>query len=168
MTVCLVHLGCLTKEWAYAIKCAGLLAVFLFVGCVQVHPARAALGGDEASIARDQTEMNGTRRILKGQTFTTHEILADSGTLVREFIAVPGVVFAVLWKGPIMPDLEQLLGNYFTDYQTAVESGRVRRAPVLVQQPGIVIRSEGHMRAFSGRAYLPQQIPSEISLEDIQ
>ncbi len=168
MTVCLVRSGCLTKEWAYVIKSSGLLAVFLFVVFVFVDPARAALGGDEASITLDQTAFNGTRRILKAQKFTTHEILADSGTLIREYIAAEGPVFAVVWKGPVMPDLEQILGNYFSDYQSAVQNGRVRRAPVLIQQPELVIRSEGHMRAFSGHAYLPQRLPADVTIDEIQ
>lgn len=156
----------ITKK--YVIKSAIFLVAFLFVTATFVNPSLAALGGDEASIALDQTELNGTRRILSSQKFTIHEILSDSGTLVREYISTQGQVFAVVWKGPIMPDLEQILGNHFTHYATAVDNGRVRRAPVLVQQPGIVIRSEGHMRAFSGHAYIPQLIPADVTIDEIQ
>jgi hypothetical protein len=30
------------------------------------------------------------------------------------------------------------------------------------------VQVSGHMRAFTGRAYLPQAIPGGVSLEDLQ
>jgi hypothetical protein len=78
------------------------------------------------------------------------------------------MVFGVAWQGPSMPDLRQLLGVYFDQYVEAAAARRTRRAPVLVELPGLVVHSSGHMRAFSGKAYLPQGLPQGVTAEEIQ
>jgi flagellar hook assembly protein FlgD len=130
--------------------------------------ALAALGGDETSISTDQTRMKASRRIVSAANYTTHEILQASGTLVREYISAQGKVFAVTWQGPLMPDLQAILGEHFAAFATAQNNKRTRRGHLLLQQPGLVIQSAGHMRAFFGRAYLPQFLPSGVSIDDIQ
>jgi hypothetical protein len=130
--------------------------------------AIAALGGDEASVATDQVRMKASRRVFNTPQYTVHEIQTPSGTLVREYISAQGQVFAVAWKGPFLPDLQQILGSYFNEYGNAASSKHTRRGPVLVQQPGLVIQSGGHMRAFSGRAYIPLLLPVNMTLDEIQ
>jgi len=131
-------------------------------------PAIAELGGSEASIASGQAQMKASRRVVSAPQYTMHEIQADSGTLVREYVSAQGQVFAVAWQGPLLPDLQQLLGSYFADYKAAARSKRARRGSVLVRQPGLVVQSGGHMRAFSGRAYIPQLLPAGVVVDDIQ
>ncbi|HUW37798.1 MAG TPA: DUF2844 domain-containing protein [Rhodocyclaceae bacterium] len=131
-------------------------------------PAAAALGDNEASIAADQAKMKATRRIVAAPLYTVHEIQAASGTVVREYVSAQGQVFAVTWRGPLMPDLRQVLGGYYADYHAAAAAKRARRGPVLVRQPGLVLHSGGHMRAFSGRAYIPQWLPAGVSIDEIQ
>ncbi len=130
--------------------------------------AMAELGGNEASVAVDQVNMKATRRIVSAPQYTMHEIRVASGTLVREYVSPQGQVFAVVWQGPFLPDLQQILGSHFADYGNAASSKRTRRGPVLVQQPGLVIQSGGHMRAFFGRAYIPQLLPANLTADDIQ
>jgi len=70
-----------------------------------------------------------------------------------------------------MPDLRQLLGGYFEQYRTALQarSGpRVSRRPVAIEQPGLVVQVGGHLRAFAGRAYVPDMLPSGVRAEEIQ
>jgi Protein of unknown function (DUF2844) len=131
-------------------------------------PAAATLGGDEASVAADQVQLHATRRIVSSPKYTTHEIRLPSGTLIREYVSPQNQVFAVTWEGPLEPDLQQLLGNYFADYMAAAGGKHTRRGPVLVQEPGLVIQSGGHMRAFSGRAYLPPMLPAGVTADEIQ
>lgn len=145
-------------------RLAGILPILLFLS----GPAEATLGGDEASIATDQAQMKATRRTVNASQYTMHEIQISSGTLVREYVSAQGQVFAVAWKGPFLPDLQQILGNHFADYGNAASSRRSRRGPVLLQQPGLIIQSGGHMRAFFGRAYIPQLLPAEVTGDDIQ
>lgn len=131
-------------------------------------PARAALGGTAASVVRDQGGMHATMRSMPGRGFTVHELVAPSRTAVREYAAPSGVVFAVAWEGPSQPDLRQLLGSYFPQYVDALARRRTRRAPVEVALPGLVVRAGGHMRAFSGKAWLPAELPSGVTPAEIR
>jgi len=130
--------------------------------------AEAALGGTEATVRTDQMQMSMTLRTMPAARFTVHELRAASGTTVREYVSPTGVVFGVAWQGPSLPDLRQLLGVYFDQYVEAAAARRTRRAPVLVELPGLVVQSSGHMRAFAGRAYLPQGLPQGVAAEEIQ
>jgi hypothetical protein len=144
------------------------MVAILLIFLVLSDSAQATLGSDETSIANDQVKMKATRRIVSLSQYTTHEIQMSSGTLVREYVSAQGQVFAVAWKGPLLPDLQQILGSHFAEYGVAANSKRTRRGPVLVQKPGLVIQSGGHMRAFFGRAYIPQMLPADVTVDDIQ
>lgn len=143
---------------------AGILLLLLVIS----GPAAAALGGSEASIAADQAHMKATRRIISAPQYTVHEIQMVSGTLVREYVSAQGLVFAVAWQGPFMPDLQQVLGSYFADYVADAKSKRTVSGSLLVQQPGLVVQSGGRMRAFFGRAYIPQLLPANVAVDDIR
>lgn len=128
-------------------------------------PARvcAELGGSVDSVQADQEQMKGTRRITNAANYSIHEIQAESGTKVREFVSPAGTVFAVAWDGPFKPDMRQLLGNYFDQYVQTIQSKRPRRGAVSIQRPDLVVESSGHMRSFTGRAYLPQMTPQNVN-----
>jgi hypothetical protein len=130
-------------------------------------PAAASLGGDESTIAVDQGVLAGQVKVARVQRYAVHEIAAPSGTVVREFVSPAGKVFAVAWSGPSMPDLRQVLGPYFDTY-VAVVSERKARGPVNVVLPGLVVQSSGHMRAFAGKAYLPDAMPAGVASEEIK
>ena len=142
---------------------AAALVLLLFAGAAQ-----AALGDSVASVAADEVHMKATRRIRSTASYQVHEIQLASGTLVREYVSAEGVVFAVAWSGPLQPDLQQLLGSHFADYQAVARTKRARRGPVHVQQPGLVVHSGGHMRAFAGQAYLPQRLPAGVAIDEIK
>jgi len=79
-------------------------------------------------------------------------------TVLREFATVGGIVFAVAWSGPAMPNLQQTLGSYFDVYVTAAKAPHAGHRHLQVQQDNFVMQSSGRMRAFTGRAYLPQAV----------
>jgi Protein of unknown function (DUF2844) len=128
--------------------------------------AIAALGGDAATVVADQAHINGKLVVSQAQKYTVHEIQAPSGTVVREFASPAGTVFGVAWSGPTMPDLRQLLGPYFDRYVEAAAQ-RNRRGPVLIEQSGLVVQSGGHMRAFVGKAYVPEALPQGVTVDEI-
>jgi hypothetical protein len=147
-----------------------LIAGAAFLTLAVASPARGALGGDVSTIQADQIHMQGTRRIIPADSYTVHEIQAATGTL-REYISPQGIVFAVAWHGPWLPDMRQIMGSYFEQYSQAAESHRsagLRRRPVMVEQPGLVIESGGHLRSFAGKAYIPDMLPTGVRAEDIQ
>jgi hypothetical protein len=134
--------------------------------------AFATLGGDVTTVTTDQTQMQATRHVASVGPYTVHDITLPSGTAVREYVGPSGTVFGVAWQGPFMPDLAQLFGGYFNEFvagANAVHAAHgAHRGPLSVSQADLVVQSTGRMRAFIGRAYLPQQVPAGVSIDDIK
>ena len=130
--------------------------------------AFAGLGGDESSIQADQAQMHASRRTTAAAAYTVHELQAPTGHLVREYVSPSGTVFGVAWQGPTKPDLRQLLGSHFDELKPAAPAARVRRGPVVIHQPGLVFEMGGHVRAFAGRAYIPEQVPAGVLADAIR
>jgi len=134
-------------------------------------PALAALGGDVASVHEDQAQMKGTLKTTEATNYTLHEIKGAAGTVVREYVSPSGDVFGVAWRGPAIPNLQQILGSYFQTFSDAAQAQRAARrgrGPIYIQQPGLIVESTGHARAFSGRAYDPGKLPQGVTANDIR
>lgn len=133
-------------------------------------PAKAALGGDLSSIEADRAQMRGNIEMRQVNMYTVHEIKAANHTVVREYISPAGVVFGVGWQGQFIPDMQQLLGAYFEQYSQGVKEQKasyVGRRPLNLQLPGLTVQMSGHMRAYAGRAYIPEQVPQGVKVEDL-
>ena len=129
--------------------------------------AHAELGGRADSIEADRVAMKATLRQVPAAQYTIHEITTPAGVQVREYLAPNGVVFAVAWNGPRIPDLRQLLGSYFGTFKTAASAPH-GRGPLHVERPDLVVHSGGHMRAFVGQAYAPLLLPPGVSVADLR
>jgi hypothetical protein len=71
-----------------------------------------------------------------------------------------------------MPNLQQTLGTYFTQYQTSVKSQRATGTRsghnhLEVRSPSLVVHVGGHMRQYFGLAYVPSLLPQNISVSDL-
>jgi hypothetical protein len=130
--------------------------------------AFSTLGEPEASVQADGQRLLGAIKESNHGSYRVHEMQLPSGTLVREYAGMDGNVFAVTWRGPFMPDLRQTLGRYFDTYAAAAKAARADRNHLQIEQSDLVVQVSGHMRAFKGRAYLPQAIPGGVSLGDLQ
>lgn len=126
-------------------------------------PTWAALGQPVASVASDQQRLGGERRSIAADAFSVEEITSASGTVVREFVSPGGQVFAISWRGPVRPDLRQLLGEHFAAFTRAAAEAGHRRHPLAVRTGELVVESGGHVRDFRGRAYLPALMPEGVS-----
>lgn len=126
-------------------------------------PAWGTLGERADSVQTDRERMAGALRSQQFAGYTVHEISQTDGRVVREFVSSAGVVFGVVWDGPTMPDLAQLLGTHFDEFRKAIPAGPARRGPLYVQTGALVVASGGHMRSFHGRAYLINLIPAGLS-----
>lgn len=133
-------------------------------------PALAELGGNAASVAADQQHMMAQQRsTTAAATYTVQEMQAPDGTVVREYVSSSGVVFAVTWQGPQVPNLQQLFGSkYFGQWQDAAKAQPLRHGPQQIKQSDLVVESGGHMRSYSGRAYVPQLVPQGVSVDQLQ
>jgi hypothetical protein len=135
---------------------------------VQAQPSQAALGLGLAALSG--VESSSTQSFSTGlAAYSVRQSLLSGGTSVSEYVTANNRVFAVAWEGPFLPDLKQMLGTYFqaavTEAQRAPKAGRARLG---VEQPDVVIESQGRMRAFHGRAWLPQLLPAGFDTDGLK
>jgi hypothetical protein len=147
-----------------------LLLLVLGTSALRVESARASLAGDAASVLSDADELHGVVQASILQQFEVQEILTDNGMQVREFLNRGGVVFAVTWAGPVVPDLQRLLGTQFPVYtaELAARDHLGLHRSVRVATSRLVVESDGHLRAYVGRAYLPAMIPAGVSAAELR
>jgi hypothetical protein len=138
--------------------------------CLQ-SVALANLGGDAASVSSDRQMMQGRLKSTSMQQYTLHEITTGGGTLVREYETLQGKVFAVTWKGPVPPNLQQLFGSYYDQFQSAAAASAQAHPgmhrQLSIAQSDFVVQALGRMRAFRGKAYVPSLVPSGLSVADL-
>jgi hypothetical protein len=147
---------------------AARLLVCFAVGMAAPSEARAALGGDAASIAFDSATLGATREIRVAAAWEVHALRLQSGTLVHEYLR-GGKVFAVAWGGAVLPDLRLLLGAYFEPYVQSPQSrGTGHHHMRQVVTPEWVVQSAGHHESFVGRAWLPAQLPKGFDLDTVR
>ena len=134
---------------------------------VSASPAFAGLGGAPMTeAANNQARI--VKRAMAATSGSVNEVTTTDGTVVREYVSAQGKVYAVTWNGPIMPDLQALFGEHFVTFQQETKAMRPRHGALRITRPDLVIYSGGHMRAFQGRAYLPQLLPAGVNIEELQ
>ena len=145
------------------------LGLALLTAALIPQIASATLGQPEITVQTDVARAHAAiRSSVDRAGYRVHEIQLPSGTVMREFVAPNGNVFAVAWQGPTRPDLRQALGQYFEAFATAPRSKLSDRRHVQIRQGDLVLQSGGHMRALSGRAYLLSAIPSGVDIGELQ
>ena len=125
-------------------------------------PSFAVLGQSVQSVQSDQQHLRGQLRSISRQGYSVQQISAADGAIVKEYVSPAGVVFGISWQGAAMPNLSQLLGSYFPQFQHASRSAVRRRQALVVRTDQLVVESGGHMRAFRGRAYVPGLVPNNL------
>lgn len=123
-----------------------------------------------ASVYRDVDHVNGSVQTINSERYSVYEVRIPTGTIVREFISPSGVVFAVAWQGPFIPELQHFLGAYFQEYTDALrahKSSSFSRRPVTLRLNDLVFENSGHVGAFFGRAYLPRAVPAGVGIAEL-
>jgi len=139
-------------------------------------PCLASLGGAPSQFGNTSTNTS-TRRAgvlaagapaAASAAYDINVTQLDNGTSVREYVA-GGVVFAVAWNGPFLPNLRDLLGRHFATLTDATaRQPKGGHGPVRIAQPDVTIESTGHMRAYSGRAWVGSLLPAGFNIDAIQ
>lgn len=99
--------------------------------------------------------------------YTIHSSTFENGVVVTEFARSDGVVFAIAWAGPVLPNLLQLFGDYFDEYRNELNRLRspfARGKSVAFQTQKLTVRSNGHMRHFFGNAYVLDLVPVDVNI----
>jgi hypothetical protein len=155
--------------------------LMLLLSLLQGALAWAALGSSPSNFGSTATQTKQAARSLAATTANTATSSAaeavytvslstlDSGTIVREYADASGVVFAVSWKGPTLPDLRTLLGDKFTVMTSnAAKRPKAGHSQLAVDQSDVVIVSNGHMRAYAGQAWIPSALPAGFDTSTIE
>jgi Protein of unknown function (DUF2844) len=143
--------------------------VMLAANLICAATACAGLGDDAASVVADAKALQGVVRMQSSSLFDIYEISADSGLRVREFVNRDGIVVAVTWQGPVQPDLQRMLQASFAQYNQAratLTQPGLRRSLRMTSQD-LVVETSGHLRAYSGRAYLLKLMPAGATAADL-
>ena len=143
------------------------IAILLLIS--QCASSFAALGAAPTKFAGTQAGLNA--RVLSSDlgSYRRVDTTLASGTLVREYVTASGVVFAVSWNGPFLPDLRALLGKHFdTLASEAARRPKAGHAHISIDHPEVVVDSGGHMRAYAGRAWVPGLLPTGFTPDDIE
>jgi hypothetical protein len=144
-------------SWGKVLVAAGALAC---CSLGRARDARATLGGDAASIAVNQQRLAATRRMQKIASGERHDLDLASGTVVHEYVSPAGLVYAIAWSGPRMPDLRELLGGYFAQLSSRAPRGGHHRMALVGSD--LVVRSSAHRHTFAGRAWVPSLVPPGV------
>jgi hypothetical protein len=144
------------------------LSSALLIASLGPRIACATLGEAEMSVQTDVAQLGASIKSSQDRAgYRLHEIQLPGGTMLREFVAPDGNVFAVAWNGPTKPNLRQVLGKHFDTYVSTPKPKFADRRHVNFQQGDLVVQAGGHMRALSGRAYLASAIPAGVNLGDL-
>ncbi|MQA41539.1 DUF2844 domain-containing protein [Rugamonas sp. FT29W] len=147
--------------------------LMLVLSLLQGALAYAALGSSPSNFGTTPVRQ-GARSLAaaagdSAAVYTVSQSTLDSGTVVREYMNADGVVFAVSWNGPALPDLRTLLGDKFAVLTaTAAKRPKAGHSQLAVEQQDVVIVSGGHMRAYAGHAWMPGALPAGFDTSVIE
>jgi hypothetical protein len=130
-------------------------------------PAWAVLGQLQDSVQSDQRMLQGRLSTVEAQGYTIQQITRSDGGVLKEFVSPDGKVFGFTWQGPTMPNLAQLLGSHFAEFQEAAKSAH-RHGPLAVHVGQLVVETSGHLRSFRVRAYMTGLLPRDLSPEAVR
>jgi hypothetical protein len=154
-------------------------ALFASVLVLAQAPAQAALGGLAAAVAADAQTLHGTAQApLPADGYTRYAISLGAGAEVAEFADTGGLIFAVSWNSPVLPDMATLLGAYHARLLRAQGERRPAAGDAMQAPAGrrhfsahagdLVIESHGHLRGYYGLAYLPRSLPAGVQASALQ
>jgi hypothetical protein len=143
-----------------------LLAVVI----ASTRPAAAELGGNIDSVYHDSAHMAANVQVRNAEHYRIYEITTSVGTTIREFVSSDGMVFGIAWEGPFAPEMKQLLGKNYEEYEKAIRAATTKygRRPLSIHLQGLEFETGGHMAWYVGRAYIPLMMPSGAKPQEIR
>jgi hypothetical protein len=147
----------------------GILTPMLLLFIILAVPARAraALGADAASVARDREALKGALTVTATAAYEIHEMKVSTG-VVREYLAPGGLVFAVTWQDRRAPDLRQLLGAWFDRYTREARAHRTGHHVLSIDTPDFAVSTVRFQRGFQGRVILPGLMPAGVNRDELR
>jgi hypothetical protein len=128
--------------------------------------AHAELGGNFASVQSEVQRLNGTLRTIAMPSYDVHEIQMNGHVIERQYMNRAGQVFGISWKSKGSSNLQPMLGAYFSQYQ-ALGPRRIDLHHAALSTPDLVVEVGSFLQTFTGRAYVPNQVPSGVAVSEI-
>jgi hypothetical protein len=148
------------------------ILMWMFAALVWQSCALAGLGSDIHSVAVDREAMHGGLQSASTQLFSLHTITTEAGTTINEYATPQGAIFAVTWRGSMPPDLQQLFGTYYDQYQSAAADAASAHPGdhrhLNISTADLVVQAVGRPRYYHGRAFVRSLIPAGVSLDALQ
>ena len=142
------------------------------LGALIASHAYATLGEKPgSSTSTSQARLVASTSSINNSTYTDNVSTLESGVVIHEYSRADGTVFAVAWKGPMMPDMQQLLGTYFSKFLGARSSASAPTgglSQLNSTQSDLVVHSSGRLGAFGGQIYVPSLVPAGLNVEQLQ
>jgi hypothetical protein len=150
-----------------------LLATAGLVAGLAAQPCFASLGRAPSALTAAPNAHQARTLAASGGTaaagYTVNTTVLETGTTVREYVGTNGVVFAVTWNGPFLPDLRDLLGQHFTTLTNeSARHAKAGRSWVRAANTDVTIESTGHMRAYTGRAWVRSLLPAGFDTDTLE
>jgi Protein of unknown function (DUF2844) len=144
-----------------------MLAALAWQSC-----ALAGLGSDMHSIAADREALHGGLQSASNEQYSLHTITTEAGTTINEYATTAGAIFAVTWRGSMPPNLQQLFGAYYDEYQSAAAASASAHPGdhrhLNVSTTDLTVQAVGRPRYYHGRAFVRSLIPAGVSLDALQ
>ena len=142
-----------------------LLGASVALGSAVIAPttAEATLGDDATSVRANQGHLGCELRVEKVASGERHVLALSNGTVIRQYLSPAGVVYAVTWHGPRMPNLQEIFGGYAAQLS---QRDRIRggRHNMTLDGTNFMMRATGHGHTFAGRAWVPSLVPAGVDL----
>ncbi len=126
--------------------------------------AHATLGGNAASVVKDQSALGATVTTTARNGYTDYALSLPRSGVVHEFVNQAGRVFEITWsKRGSRPNMNQLLGDYATRFSGKKNGGAPTSRHADRVESDFELHSKVVNRYFSGTAHIPGLIPVTLS-----
>ena len=170
---------------AYAVACVGecrrrirvtfhrwtIIALTLTGSLFAADSAWAGLGEMKPSVTQSVAKMVARRSASLRTGYSVHDTIFPDGSQTPEFVSMGGVIFAVRWNAQHKPNMADLLGSSYMEYDSMARkmtaSGRLQRN---FRHDGndFVINSTSHLHVFSGLAYRVALMPPGLRPDQLE
>jgi hypothetical protein len=146
------------------------LSVLALVQFFLLSTAYAGLGENESTLSRDYQALNGVQKTLSDFTnYHVYTFLTDGKVIIKEYVNTSGIIFAVTTSGIVQPDLDDLLGRYYREYTNMNDHHYTPgRRHGSTKTDHIVVEEGGHMMSAYMKAWVPRELPTGMSDNEIQ
>jgi hypothetical protein len=145
-----------------------ILILFLSIYTISAY---ATLGDDIKSINIDNKDLKGVQTAVttingNNATYLIYETKIKDKFEIKQYVS-NNKVFAIVWQGPVLPDLAKLLGDYYTLYQTVAPKYKSSTLQSIEDQDFISYFGSSN-NYFYGKAIIPSLMPQDLIMIKIK